>query len=113
MPSDADHSLVARLLELGQLSAEEASAHPQRNVLYRALGQRERLEVDTFVESVPAGSHLLLCSDGLWGAVSEPEIEAIVTASASPQEACDTLVTAANEHGGEDNITVILVSMAP
>ncbi len=107
-----DHSLIARLLELGQLSDEEALIHPQRNVLYRALGQGEKMEVDTYFESIPPGGHLLLCSDGLWGMVSEAEMEAIISASALPQEACNTLIAAANEHGGEDNITVILVSMA-
>jgi protein phosphatase len=104
-----DHSLVHRLIELGQITPEEAATHPQRNVLYRALGRTEDLEVDTYLQPLPADSSLLLCSDGLWGAVSEEAILAIVRAVSSPQSACCRLVARANESGGEDNITAIIV----
>ena len=104
-----DHSLVKRLEELGQLTAEEAELHPQRNVLYRAIGQGANLEVDVTSHLFPAGGQLLLCSDGLWGVVPDPEIERIVTQGASPQSACDQLVAAANAAGGPDNITAVLV----
>ena len=106
-----DHSLVARLVELGQVSPEEALNHPQRNYLYRALGKAGELEVDIYSQPLPAESHLLLCSDGLWGMVPESEILQIVSSASHPQEACIALVDSANRHGGEDNITVILVSV--
>lgn len=105
-----DHSLVERLKELGQLTAEEAAIHPQRNVLYRAIGQGANLEVDISTQSMPTGGgNLLICSDGLWGVVEDPEIQRIVNTSPHPQIAAQELVTAANNAGGPDNITVILV----
>lgn len=104
-----DHSLVDRLVEMGQLTAEEAATHPQKNVLYRAVGQGGTLEVDTFVRSLPAGSHLLLCTDGLWSMVAEAEIASIIARASSPQEAGEALVAAANRAGGKDNISVIVV----
>jgi serine/threonine protein phosphatase PrpC len=104
-----DHSLLARLIELGQASEEEALTHPQRNVLYRAVGQAGNLEVDIYLQSLPIGSQLLLCSDGLWGMVPEQEMVEIIGESVHPQQACHTLIEAANEHGGEDNVTAILV----
>lgn len=106
-----DHSLVTRLHELGQLTAAELVDHPQRNVLYRALGQSEELEVETYYRRLTGVSHLLLCSDGLWGAVPEPEIVRLLRASPGAQAACASLVAAANAAGGEDNITVILVAL--
>jgi protein phosphatase len=105
-----DHSLVERLKELGQLSAEEAAVHPQRNVLYRAIGQGANLEVDISTQSAPTGGgNLLICSDGLWGVVEDDVIQRIVNTSPHPQIAAQELVTAANNAGGPDNITVILV----
>lgn len=106
-----DHSLVARLIELGQATPEEAMTHPQRNVLYRALGQRGSMEVDTYFQLLPTGSRLLLCSDGLWGAVPESEMAAIIAAAPSPQSACRKLIEAAITHGGDDNITAILIAL--
>ncbi|MFZ5917689.1 MAG: PP2C family protein-serine/threonine phosphatase [Chloroflexota bacterium] len=106
-----DHSLLARLIELGQISPEEAASHPQKNVLYKAIGQGSTLEVDFYLKSLPANSYLLLCSDGLWGYVSEERIAAIVREAPTPQAACQQLVQQANAAGGEDNITVILVQV--
>jgi protein phosphatase len=105
-----DHSLVDRLVELGQLTRDEAAVHPQKNVLYRAVGQGGTLEVDTYVRTISGNEKLLLCSDGLWGMVGEAEIAEIVSTSPSLQEACDKLVVAANNAGGRDNITAILVA---
>jgi protein phosphatase len=104
-----DHSLVDRLVEMGQLTEAEAASHPQKNVLYRAVGQGGVLDVDTFVRAVPRGHRLLLCSDGLWGMVDEEEMGHIISDAPSPQAACDELVEAANLAGGKDNISVILV----
>jgi protein phosphatase len=104
-----DHSYVGRLMELGELSPEEAAVHPQRHVLYRAIGQGGDLDIDTYHQPLPPGSRLLLCSDGLSGLVSEEEIGEIVASAATPQEACLRLLEAANAAGGPDNITAILV----
>lgn len=104
-----DHSLVKRLEELGQLTEEEAAIHPQRNVLYKAIGQGANLEVDVFTHPLPHKGYLLLCSDGLWGVVPDDEITRIVYETENPQEASDELVRMANVAGGPDNITAVLV----
>jgi protein phosphatase len=106
-----DHSLVMRMIELGQLTADEAAVHPQRNVLYRALGQGEPSDPDISTSRLPKSGYLLVCSDGLWGVVDEDEIVRLVTSSSSPQDACQKLIEAANEAGGPDNITAILVHL--
>ncbi|MEW6568007.1 MAG: PP2C family serine/threonine-protein phosphatase [Chloroflexota bacterium] len=104
-----DHSLVERLRELGQLTRQEAANHPQRNVLYRAIGQGANLEVDVFTHPAPAGGYLLVCSDGLWGVLPDEDIARIIHSASSPQAACEQLVQAANAAGGPDNITAVLV----
>lgn len=104
-----DHSLVNRLMEMGQLTEEEAAVHPQRNVLYRAIGQGATLEVDVSTYALEPGDRLLLCSDGLWGAVDEAEMWRLIQAAPTPQQACAQLIDAANAAGGNDNITVVLL----
>ncbi|MBC8098330.1 MAG: serine/threonine-protein phosphatase [Armatimonadetes bacterium] len=105
-----DHSLVQRLIELDQLTQEEANDHPQKNVLYRAIGQSETLEVDTLTRRLPHNSRVLICSDGLWSQMNSDEISAIVM-ELPPQEACDKLVALANTRGGTDNITAIVLKI--
>jgi PPM family protein phosphatase len=104
-----DHSLVKRLEELGQITNEEAALHPQRNVLYRALGQNEPFEPDINSHPLPRGGYLLLCSDGMWGTVTNEEITATVRDHPKPEIACQKLVDAANAAGGPDNISVIII----
>jgi serine/threonine protein phosphatase PrpC len=106
-----DHSLVQRLIELDQLTVEESIDHPQRNVLYRAVGQSDTLDVDAITRRLPPRSRLLLCSDGLWNLVSENIIRQTIIQHSNPQEACNRLVKMANDRGGPDNITVILVQV--
>jgi serine/threonine protein phosphatase PrpC len=106
-----DHSLVRRLEELGQISPEEAAVHPQRNVLYRALGQGEVLEPDIFTAPFPQSGYLLLCCDGLWNVLADSTIFKLVTTAKDLQSACQSLVDAANEAGGPDNISVIVVQL--
>jgi protein phosphatase len=106
-----DHSLVRRLEELGQITAAEAAVHPQRNVLYRAIGQGETLESDVVTTPFPIGGYLLICSDGLWGLVSDEELRRIVYGAPNIQRACQDMVAAANAAGGPDNISVILVQL--
>jgi serine/threonine protein phosphatase PrpC len=104
-----DHSLVERLVALGQIRPDEARIHPQRNVIYRTIGDKEEAEIDFFVQKLSPGDSLLLCSDGLTGKIEDAEILRVVSLSRSPQEACEHLVQAANDNGGDDNITVIIV----
>jgi len=106
-----DHSLVRRLEELGQITAQEAAVHPQRNVLYRALGQGELLEPDVFTAPFPQPGCILLCTDGLWGVLPEEDIYQIISEASNPPTACQNLIAAANTAGGPDNISVVLVQL--
>ena len=106
-----DHSLVKRLEELGHISPEEAENYPHRNVLYRALGQGEILEPDIFTVAFPQPAFLMICSDGLWGVVSEQDLVRSITEAPNLQRACQNLVTAANTAGGPDNISVVLAQL--
>lgn len=106
-----DHSWVQRLIELDQLTPDEANEHPQKNLLYRALGQSDTLEVDTLMRRMPAGARVVLCSDGLWNQVSDTEILDAVTSASTPSEACTRLIALANAQGGPDNISVVLVQL--
>jgi serine/threonine protein phosphatase PrpC len=106
-----DHSLVKRLEDLGQITSDEAAIHPQRNVLYRALGQVESIDAELISSSTPKSGHLIICSDGLWGLVSDEAIAETVSSADSPQQACNRLVEAANTAGGPDNISVIIIQM--
>ncbi len=90
---------------------EEAAEHPNKNMLYRALGQGDAVEVDTLTRRLPPKSRLLLCSDGLWNLVEDKEIADVVKQTANPQEACNKLIALANKRGGNDNVTVLLLHM--
>jgi protein phosphatase len=104
-----DHSLVRQLVETGTITEEEAESHPQRNVLWNAMGKSIDVKVDTHIVKKPEDSYLLLCTDGLWGVVSEKEMHALIYDSGDPQIACDALVAAANAAGGPDNVTVVAI----
>jgi protein phosphatase len=106
-----DHSLVAALVREGRLTPEEAESHPQRNILTRALGIEVEVLVDAW-EVIPfTGDRWVLCSDGLFNEVSEDQIAAVLRRLADPREAADELVRLANEGGGRDNITVLVVDI--
>ncbi len=107
-----DHSLVGRLVEIGQITPEQAAKHPQRNLIYRSLGTYPNVEVDLYQRPLKIGDWLLLCSDGLTGHVADEELQSIVLQSTDPHQAAQRLVNLANQRGGEDNITVLLVQMA-
>ncbi|MEJ2757520.1 MAG: protein phosphatase 2C domain-containing protein [Anaerolineales bacterium] len=107
-----DHSLVKRLEELGQITPEEAAVHPQKSMLYRALGQGDTPDPDIFTASLPHPGYLMICSDGLWGVLAEERIFQIISESPNPQRACQNLADAANAAGGPDNITVILARLS-
>jgi PPM family protein phosphatase len=104
-----DHSLVMRLEELGQITKEEAAVHPQRNVLYRALGQGDPFDPDIITAPLPHDGFLLICSDGLWGVLEQSHIHELITTNPELGEACRKLIEAANDAGGPDNISAILV----
>jgi serine/threonine protein phosphatase PrpC len=104
-----DHSLVQRLVDLGQIGPDDVYTHPQRNAVLRSLGDRPEVEVDVFSERVRPGDALFLCSDGQWEMTRDPEMEQLIAAEADPQAACAALIVAANKAGGEDNITAVLV----
>ena len=106
-----DHSVPGALLRQGQITPEEADAHPHRHVLYRALGLKPGVEVDIYPSlELRHGDALLLCSDGLWDMLAPAEkLATFLTPDTSPLVTCRRLVDAANEAGGEDNITVVLV----
>jgi PPM family protein phosphatase len=108
-----DHSLVQRLVDTKQLTSEEARSHPQRNVIYKNLGDRPAVSPDIAHLELQPGDRLLLCSDGLNNVVDDAQIHQIVMAAASPQDACRQLIDAANAGGGPDNITAIIVQMEP
>jgi protein phosphatase len=106
-----DHSLVERLVALGHIDHDEARVHPQRNVIYRTLGDKPDAEADYFSLQLQPGDRLLLCSDGLTSCVDDRGIQDTVMRAASPQQACEQLVRQANDRGGQDNITVILLQV--
>ena len=104
-----DHSLVGRLLEVGQITEEEAAIHPQRNLIYRSLGGFPAVEVDVYQLPVRSNDYLLLCSDGLYEHVKDDEIQKIVLSSKNNDEASKHLINLANARGGDDNTTIIIV----
>lgn len=106
-----DHSAVGRLIEIGQLDPTEARDHPLRNQLYRAIGQQPQIEVDFLYQPLGASTHILLCSDGLWGEVSEAEMVAALRRSPWPLDGCRELIALANMMGGQDNISAVVVSL--
>ena len=107
-----DHSLVAELVRSGVLTPEEAERHPQRSAITRAVGTERAIDADVFTMLVEPGDLFLLCSDGLTDMLSKNEIaETIVAAERDPDAASRALVAAANAHGGEDNITVVLFEL--
>jgi serine/threonine protein phosphatase PrpC len=106
-----DHSLVAELERSGQLTPEAAEHHPQRSIITRALGPETDVEVDTHSHPARAGDVYLLCSDGLTGMISDDEVAALMTGASSLDEAAESLIRAANQRGGKDNITVVLFKL--
>jgi serine/threonine protein phosphatase PrpC len=106
-----DHSLVDELMRQGRLTPEEAVEHPQRSVITRALGPEGTVDVDTRSFRARPGDVYLLCSDGLTTMLTEEEILALLLANPSLRDAAEALIAAANEAGGRDNITVVLIRL--
>lgn len=106
-----DHSLMADLIEAGQITPEEARVHPNRSVITRAIGSDIHMRPDIYELNVDAGDRILLCSDGLSSMISNNAIESIMHRQSDAQHCADELVTAALENGGADNVTVVVADV--
>ncbi|MFN0029152.1 MAG: Stp1/IreP family PP2C-type Ser/Thr phosphatase, partial [Acidimicrobiales bacterium] len=106
-----DHSLVQGLVRDGQLTADEAAVHPNRNILTRVIGVEPDVEVDWWEWPATVGDRYLLCSDGLFNEVPDDRIAATLRQLADPAEACRALVALANAAGGRDNVTAVVVDV--
>jgi PPM family protein phosphatase len=104
-----DHSLLNEYIKMGRLSPQEIEAFPHKNVIMRALGMKDTVKVDTRFEPAQVDDLLLVCSDGLSGPVSDPQIEAILAEHSEIKAAAAKLIERANENGGPDNVTCVLV----
>jgi protein phosphatase len=104
-----DHSLVAEQIRDGILTPDQAAKSPYRNIITRALGSADDTRADVYEVQAEAGDRYLLCSDGLTGVVSNGDIREVMASTDEPALACDTLVRMANDAGGPDNITVVLI----
>jgi protein phosphatase len=106
-----DHSLVAQMIERGELTADEARTHEQRHIIYRALGSQAEVEIDLFTEPVAEGDSIILCTDGLSSVVPEEEVQATVE-QYLPTDCVQRLIASANDAGGPDNVTAIVVRVS-
>lgn len=107
-----DHSLVQAMVKTGELNKDEAKTHPNKNIITRALGTSETAQPDYFEVEIAEGDIVLMCSDGLTNMLNDETIEQVIRENADdPQTAAETLVKQANENGGKDNITVIIVKV--
>jgi serine/threonine protein phosphatase PrpC len=106
-----DHSAVGRLIQVGQLDPSEARDHPMRSQLYRTVGQHPEVHVDFVYQPLGDATHLLLCSDGLWGLVDDEVLLDVLEHTTWPQDACQELIARANLAGGDDNISAVVVTL--
>ena len=107
-----DHSLVEQLIDAGMITPDERYSHPQRNQILKSLGADPRLEADIFPQELRPGMRILLCSDGVWEMVRDDELARILRENPGSADACERIVRAANENGGEDNISVVLLDVS-
>lgn len=106
-----DHSYVMELVKLGTITLEEAAKHPKRNIITRAVGIKDTVETDLVIQNVKKGDLLLLCTDGLSGMLRDEEMQEILLEEGSVEKKAENLITRANEHGGYDNISLVLVEI--
>lgn len=104
-----DHSLVEEMVRMGGLDREAARNHPDKNIITRAIGAKDTIEIDFFNEELKNGDIVLMCSDGLTNMLQDEEIGAILKGAGTLEERAEKLVEAANNNGGKDNIAVIII----
>ena len=107
-----DHSVVASLVEAGIIKPDDVYTHSQRNQIYRSLGEKPVVDVDTFKVPLKSGDKIIPCSDGLWEMVRDPAIEQVLNTVPDPTQTRNALIKAALEGGGEDNVSVIVIHIA-
>ena len=105
-----DHSIIQLLIDMGQLKPEDAATHPARSQITQFMGMEGKVFPDVQVFKLQPGDRLLLCSDGLTGMVDDADIEKFLKQPTSPEGTCQALIDAANEAGGKDNISVIIIN---
>ena len=106
-----DHSLVEEMVRMGGIAREEARNHPDKNIITRAIGARDTIEIDFFHEELKSGDIVLMCSDGLTNMLEDDEIGRILKGQGTIEERAEELIDAANQNGGRDNIAVIVIDM--
>ena len=106
-----DHSLVEEMVRMGGIAREEARNHPDKNIITRAIGARDTIEIDFFHEELKSGDIVLMCSDGLTNMLEDEEIGRILRSQGTIEERAEELIEAANQNGGRDNIAVIVIDM--
>ena len=108
-----DHSYVQTLIDLGQITPEEASSNPHKNIITRAIGTQKKVEPDIIFQNLEQTDtkYLLLCSDGLTNYVDNSTIHSIIKESTSLEECCNALIDKANENGGGDNVKAVVISL--
>lgn len=106
-----DHSLVEEMVRMGGIAREEARNHPDKNIITRAIGARDTIEIDFFHEELKSGDIVLMCSDGLTNMLEDEEIGRILKGQGTIEERAEELIDAANQNGGRDNIAVIVIDM--
>jgi serine/threonine protein phosphatase PrpC len=107
----ADHSVIASMVASGKATDDEIYTHPHRSIIYRSIGDKPTVEVDTNVVTLNPGDRIIICSDGLWEMIRSEGIADALMQEADPQAVCDLMVSHANAAGGEDNISVIVVEV--
>ena len=108
----SDHTIVNQLVHLGKISPSEAEIHPAKNFLYKSLGSEEKVEADIFAHRLEGPCSVVLCSDGLSNMLTDDEIRRTVAKGKDPSRTVETLVNMANDAGGKDNISVIVVQIS-
>jgi len=104
-----DHSFVMEMVKQGRITLEEARIHPKRNIITRAVGTEDSIDVDTAIKEIKNDDIILICSDGLYGMVADEEIERIIYENETIEECVEKLIDKANENGGKDNISAIII----